>query len=171
MPRKRSLPPSPRTDLWTPAEDQILADADGKLTLAQLQELLPTRRQDSIYKRLVRMGIEWSRRPTTRRDPEGGWSPAEIKVLRDARGTLSIYELYLLLPKRSKPAIRNKLEALSIRWRKTQRKPGDQPSPKPMPYKAPTDTRKCLTCGAAFQSWGAGNRLCQNHRHGDGTVW
>ena len=171
MPRKRSLPPNPRTDLWTPEEDQILTGANGMLTLAQLQELLPNRRQDSIYKRCVRMGVEWNRRPTTRRDPEGGWSPAEIKVLRDARGTLSIYELYLLLPKRSKPAIRNKLEALSIRWRKTQRKPGDQPRPKALPYKAPTDTRRCLTCGVAFQSWGPGNRLCQNHRHGDGTVW
>jgi hypothetical protein len=169
MPSKRK--PNPRTDLWTPEQDKILADADGKLTLAQLQELLPTRRQDSIYKRLIRMGFDWNRRPTARRDPEGGWSPAEIKVLRDARGTLSIYELYLLLPKRSKPAIRNKLESLSIRWRKSARKPGDQPSPKPLPYRPPTDTRRCLTCGVAFQSWGAGNRLCQNHRQGDGTVW
>jgi hypothetical protein len=169
MPRK----PNPRTDLWTPAEDKILTDAGGKLTLAQLQELLPNRRQDSLYKRCVRMGVEWKRRPTTRRDPEGGWSPDEIKVLRDARGALSIYELYLLLPKRSKPAIRNKLEALSIRWRKTQRRPEDQPKPRPKveTYKPPTDTRRCLTCGATFQSWGPGNRLCNAHRQGDGTVW
>jgi hypothetical protein len=173
MPRKYKPPTGvePRTDLWTPQEDQILIDAGGKLTIAQLNELLPARRADAVYKRCRRLGVEWFTKTPVHVRREGTWTPAEIKVLRDARGTLTVYELYLLLPKRNKPSIRNKLEMLGLTFRKTQRRPTDQPSPRPVAYKPPTDTRRCLTCGVTFQSWGPGNRLCPNHRHGDGTVW
>lgn len=172
MPRKPYVP-RPRTDLWTPEEDQILMDAKGALTIQELTALLPRRDNDGVRKRCERLGYEWKRRYSSQTARDGMWSDAEVKILQDAQGLMSIYELFLLLPQRTKASIRNKLEFMGLGFRATWER---HPSYKVKqtirsPYRPPTTTRNCLTCGTKFESWGAGNRLCQAHKHGDGTQY
>jgi len=172
MPRKPYIP-RPRIDLWTPEEDQVLMDAQGKLTIQELAALLPRRDNDGVRKRCERLGFDWKRRASSPTEREGMWSEAEIRILQDAKGLLSIYELFLLLPQRTKASIRNKLTLLGLGFRATWER---HPSYKVKqtirsPYKPPTTTRKCLTCGTQFESWGPGNRLCQAHKYGDGAQY
>lgn len=175
MPRKRPDGVQPRTDQWTQAETQTLLDAQARLTIAQLMDLLPGRSHTAISKRCTRMGIAWLKRaaPIDTSIRTDQWTPEETQILWDANGTLSIYELSRVLPRRTQAAIRHQVAVLNIPFKKTfVRHPSyKQKAPTPSPYKVLTDTRRCLTCGAKFESWGAGNRLCQTHRHGDGTPW
>lgn len=165
----------PRITQWTPAETQILLDADGGLSIRQLMARLPGRSHTAISKRCKRMGLGWLKRAapsdTTIRTDQ--WTDEETQILMDAQGAMSIFDLSLLLPRRTQAAIRHQIAVLGINYKKTfVRHPSyKQKPPTPSPYKPPTYTRKCMTCGAEFESWGPGNRLCQNHKHGDGTPW
>lgn len=111
----------------------------------------------------------------------GLWSPEEEKLLRelwDRRA--SGVEVLDAFPNRTPIAIRNKAYTLRMLFRdlKAQvglnkkseytrarsRIEGDEPLVNDRPA-----IRKCMTCGFAFQSAGPQHRLCQIHRHGDGT--
>jgi hypothetical protein len=111
----------------------------------------------------------------------GLWTPAEEQRLRDlwemrAPGA----EVLGAFPNRTPMAIRNKAYTFGMLFKDLKAQVGRKKQDKFMKARSRIEgdkplvndkprLRKCLTCGFEFQSAGPQNRLCQIHRHGDGT--
>ncbi len=110
----------------------------------------------------------------------GLWTPEEEQRLKDlwAKGA-SGEEVLAAFPGRTGDGIRHKAYSFRFFFKDIKVKKykkheiltqargriADEP---PMINDKPA-IRTCLTCGVKFQSAGPQNRLCQIHRHGDGT--
>lgn len=148
-------------EMWTPHEvEQMLQGLALGETNEQLKLRVPSRSLDAVGNKA---------RLLLRAD---SWNAAELRALyAGVEANKSAVEIAADIPTRTIRAVRAQLQQSGLKAR-----PMDL-GPRPLitgesrrslrvirAEKEQYTERRCMTCGHKFQSWGIGNRLCNEHR-------
>lgn len=114
-----------KTIFWTDGEDKILIEMSTGNSLEQLVQLIPGRTKSSIMSRCRKLGISYQSpiKKEKRIKSTNSWNEQDLTTLTQNYPYLTISELCILLPHRSKASIQSKSKKLNLKKIETDEKP------------------------------------------------